>query len=122
MTPDAILRKPRWVALAVLALCVGTLFQPLPSAEVPADTGPRLVLQNGASAAALPSSSLVEAVEGGESTTPTPTHRRGASTTRGHVGPPATLRGPSSPAVHRHRSGTALLGLDAAPANAPPRA
>ena len=115
-------RTPRWVALVLLALGIGALLHPEPLVVSASDGGPRLVLQSGSAAAALPSSSLVEGAESGDSPTSTLQRRGNAPVARGHTYARTILRGPSHPALARHRTGAALLGLYATPANAPPLA
>ncbi len=110
------------MALALLTLCVGALLHVTPPTLAATDAGPRVVLQSGPAAAALPGSSMAGAAESGESTTPTPPRRHGTPTTRHDVSARTLLHGPTGPEVTPRRSGASLLGLDSAPANAPPSA
>ena len=115
-------RRTRWTALALLAACVGAVSQPAPSVLPGHDGGPRLVLQSGPPAAAVPVSTWAGVVEGGDSSSPAPTNQ----TTRPGAGASwpseALLQGPTEPDLPVLRSGAGLLGLSAVPANAPPHA
>jgi len=113
--------RPRFMVLVLLALCAGGLSVEAPSPEGPRG-GAQLVLADRGYATALPAPTWTVAVEVGGS--PPPRVARRAA-----VAPPpqapihgrAPARGSDAdrPAL---RSGAFLLGLLAAPANAPPLA
>ncbi len=114
------LMRTRGTALALLLIGAGALAFPTPSALPGPDGGARLVLQGGVPSTAAPTSTWASAAESGDSSSPTPERHTGRAGRHPQLRAGALLRGPSNPDLLVIRSGAALLGLLAAPANAPP--
>jgi hypothetical protein len=111
---------PRLVVLALLGLCVGGLSVEAPSTAGPAGAA-QLVLADAGAPSALPAPTWTVAIEVGGGPPPRVARRSAAAPP-----PPAAISG-DAPARGSDadrpglRSGAFLLGLLAAPANAPPR-
>lgn len=114
------LTRARWVALTLFVVCVGVPSYPTPSALSGSDAGPDLVLQDGVLAPAVPAPSslvLVQSMDG-SSTRDRRVSRRPWLVTTGTT--ERRLRGPTPPERFPRQDDDFLLGLRAAPANAPP--
>ncbi|MEX2470864.1 MAG: hypothetical protein WEA34_01695 [Gemmatimonadota bacterium] len=114
------LRRTRGAALALFFIGAGALAFSAPSALPGPDGGARLVLQDGVPGTAAPTSTWASAAESGDSSSPPPERQGNAAGRRPQLRTGALVRGPSDPELMAIRSGAALLGLLAAPANAPP--
>jgi hypothetical protein len=113
-------RRTVGTALALLFIGAGALAFPAPSALSGPDGGERLVLQGGVPGTAAPTSTWASAAESGGSSSPAPERHADRAGRLAALRTGALVRGPSDPDLRVIRSGAALLGLLAAPANAPP--
>lgn len=113
-------RRTRGAALALLFIGAGALAFPAPSAHPGPDGGARLVLQDVVPGTAAPTYTWHSAAESGDSSSPPTQRHAGRAGRRPQLRAEALVRGPSDPELRVIRSGAALLGLLAAPANAPP--
>lgn len=113
-------RRARGAALALVFIGVGALAFPAPSPHPGPDGGARLVLQDVVPGTAAPTSTWYSTAESGDSSSPPPERHGNRACQRPQLHAGALVRGPSDPELMIIRSGAALLGLLAAPANAPP--
>lgn len=112
--------RPCFMVLTLLTLCVGALSLDAPRPDGPAG-GAQLVLSDARAPSALPAPTWTIAIEVGGSPPPRVARRAAvAPPPQASVTGRAPARGSDAdrPAL---RSGAFLLGLRAAPANAPPR-
>ena len=116
----ATLIRTRGTALALLLIGAGAFAFPTPSALPGPEGGARLVLQDGVPGTAAPTSTWANAAESGESSSPPPERHAQRAHRLAQLPAGALVGGPSDPNLPVARSGAALLGLLAAPANAPP--
>lgn len=115
-------KRARWLALTLFITCVGALSYPAPSDYPASDVESSFALQDGATAVVVPTSSWTATLHVGDTSSPPRSRRSG-----GRMAPRPTssaygIRGPSVPELEPVRSSASLLGLHAAPANAPPQA
>lgn len=115
-------KRARWMALTLSIICVGALSYPAPSAHIGPDAGPSFVLQDGSTAVVVPTSSWTTTLHAGDKSSPPRVRRSGGRSVRRPSLAADRVRGPSAPELVPVRSSASLLGLNAAPANAPPRA
>lgn len=115
-------KRARWMALTLFIVCVGALSYPAPSAHSGPDVGPSFVLQDGSTAVVVPTSSWTATLYAGDTSSSPRARRSGGRTAPWPAWPAHTVRGPSVPEREPVRSSASLLGLHAAPANAPPHA
>lgn len=114
-------RWARGAALALFFIGVGAFASPAPSPHAGPDGGARLVLQDVVPGTAAPTSTWYSIAESGDSSSPPPERHGDPAGRRPQLRTGALVRGPSDPELMVIRSGAALLGLLAAPANAPPQ-
>jgi hypothetical protein len=113
--------RTRFLALVLLLVCTGALSYETPPVPSGSAGGASLVVQVATTTAAIPASTWSVAVERGGGFSPgtlRPFQRAGWSNT---FDPPIDARPPTAPVAPPHISGSALLGLFFAPANAPPQ-
>lgn len=115
-------KRARWMALTLVMVCVGALSYPAPSAHSGPDVGPSFALQDGGTAVVVPTSSWTVILSAGDASSPPRVRRSGGRAAPRPTSPAHGVRGPSTPEAEPVRSSGSLLGLDAAPANAPPHA
>jgi len=112
--------RNRSLALVLLLVCAGARSYEMPPIPSGSTGGASLVVQVDTTTAAMPAPTWTVAVDCGNGFSPGPSRpfpRAGSSDTfDGSVDP----RPPTVPAAPPRTSGTALLGLLFAPANAPP--
>lgn len=112
--------RTRSLALVLLLVCAGALSYEMPPIPSGSAGGASLVVQVGTTTAAMPAPTWTVAVDRGSGFSPGPfraLRRIGSPET---FGAPVDARPPAAPVEPPHISGTALLGLLFAPANAPP--
>lgn len=115
-------KRARWLALTLFIVCVGALSYPAPSAHSGPDVGPSFALQDGSTAVVVPTSSWTATLFAGDASSPPRARRSGGRASPRVTSPAHGVRGPSTPEIEPERSSASLLGLHAAPANAPPHA